>query len=75
MTEMRRRMEEELKLRGCSPRTSKAYLAWMTRFAQHYRRPPEQAVTLDSGSSLLCSEVLLCPRPSPLVRDREYPLP
>ena len=42
MTEMRRRMEEELKLRGCSPRTSKAYLAWMTRFAQHYRRPPEQ---------------------------------
>ena len=26
MTEMRRRMEEELKLRGCSPRTRKAYL-------------------------------------------------
>lgn len=42
MTEMRRRMEEELKLRGCSPRTSKAYLAWVRRFAAHYRRPPEQ---------------------------------
>jgi integrase/recombinase XerD len=42
MTEMRRRMEEELKLRGCSARTSKAYLGWMKRFAQHYRRPPEQ---------------------------------
>lgn len=42
MTEMRRRMEEELKLRDCSPRTSEAYLGWMTRFAQHYRRPPEE---------------------------------
>jgi integrase/recombinase XerD len=42
MTEMRRRMEEELNLRSCSPRTSKAYLGWMIRFAQHYRRPPEQ---------------------------------
>jgi site-specific recombinase XerD len=42
MTEMRRRMEEELKLRGCSPRTQKAYVDWVARFAQHYRRPPEQ---------------------------------
>jgi len=42
MTEMRRRMEEELKLRGCSPRTQKAYLDWVARFAQHHRRPPEQ---------------------------------
>lgn len=42
MTEMRRRMEEELKLRGCSPRTSKAYLDWVRRFAKHYRRSPEQ---------------------------------
>lgn len=42
MAEMRRRMEEELKLRGCSARTSKAYLAWVSRFAAHYRRPPEQ---------------------------------
>lgn len=42
MTEMRRRMEEELKLRGCSPRTQKAYLEWVSRFAAHYRRAPEQ---------------------------------
>lgn len=42
MTEMRRRMEEELKLRGRSPRTQKAYLDWVARFAQHHRRPPEQ---------------------------------
>lgn len=45
MTEMRRRMEEELKLRGCSPRTSKTYLSWVSRFAQHYRRPPDQLGT------------------------------
>jgi site-specific recombinase XerD len=42
MTEMRRRMEEELKLRDCSPRTQKAYVDWVARFAQHHRRPPEQ---------------------------------
>lgn len=42
MTEMRRRMEEELKLQGRSPRTSKAYLSWVARFAAHYHRSPEQ---------------------------------
>lgn len=42
MTEMRRRMEEELKLRGYSPRTQKAYLDWVARFAQHHRRGPGQ---------------------------------
>ncbi len=42
MTEMRRRMEEELKLRGCGPRTQKSYLEWVARFAQHHRRAPEQ---------------------------------
>lgn len=42
MTRMRRRMEEELKLRGASPRTHEAYIGWVRRFAAHYRRPPEQ---------------------------------
>lgn len=42
MTEMRRRMEEELKLQGFSPRTQKAYLEWVSRFAVHHRRAPEQ---------------------------------
>lgn len=42
MTEMRRRMEEELKLAGFSPRTQKTYLGWVRRFAKHYHRPPEQ---------------------------------
>jgi integrase/recombinase XerD len=42
MTEMRRRMEEELKLRNCSPRTQKTYLSWVSRFAEHYHRSPER---------------------------------
>lgn len=42
MTKMRRRMEEELKLRGCSLRTQKAYVGWVARFAAYHRRPPEQ---------------------------------
>ena len=42
MTEMRRRMEEELKLRGCRPRTQSAYLEWVARFAAYHRQPPEQ---------------------------------
>jgi site-specific recombinase XerD len=42
MTTMRRRTEEELKLRGYSPHTRKAYLGWIRRFAVHHRRPPEQ---------------------------------
>ena len=41
MTEMRRRMEEELRLRGCSLRTQKAYVEWVARFAAYYRRAPE----------------------------------
>jgi len=41
MTEMRRRMEEELKLQGYSPRTNKTYLSWVARFAKHYHRSPE----------------------------------
>jgi integrase/recombinase XerD len=42
MSEMRRRMEVELKLQGCSPRTQVTYIAWVRRFAEHYHRPPER---------------------------------
>jgi integrase/recombinase XerD len=42
MTEMRRRMEEELRLRGCRLRTQRAYVQWVSRFAAHYRRAPER---------------------------------
>jgi len=42
MTEMRRRMEQELRLRGCSLRTQRAYVHWVSRFAAHHRKAPEQ---------------------------------
>jgi site-specific recombinase XerD len=42
MGEMRRRMEEELKLRGHSPRTARAYLWWMINFVKFHDRPPEE---------------------------------
>jgi integrase/recombinase XerD len=42
MTEMRRRMEEEMRLRGCRLRTQRAYVQWVSRFAAHYRRAPER---------------------------------
>ncbi|HSK79162.1 MAG TPA: site-specific integrase [Thermoanaerobaculia bacterium] len=45
MTEMRRRMEEELELRGHSPRTRKTYVQWVRRFAEHYHRGPERLGT------------------------------
>ena len=65
MTEMRRRMEEELKLRGCSPRTSKTYLDWVRRFAAHYNRPPEQMGAEEARAYLLdLLEVQRLSRPS-----------
>jgi len=35
-------MEEELRLRGYSKQTARAYLGVATRFVQHHGRPPEQ---------------------------------
>src|SRR5215204_6276131 len=53
MTEMRRRMEEELKLRGCSPRTHKTYVHWVRRFAEHYHQPPERMGTREVRAFLV----------------------
>lgn len=53
MTEMRRRMEEELKLRGHSPRTCKAYVCWVRRFAEHFHRPPERMGTQEVRAFLV----------------------
>jgi len=35
-------MKNELKLRGYSPRTRKAYLHHIQRFVEYVRRPPRQ---------------------------------
>jgi integrase/recombinase XerD len=42
MSELRRRMEEELKLRGYSPVTIKSYVLAVRKFAKFYGRSPEQ---------------------------------
>ena len=40
MGALRRRMEEDLKLKGFSPCTQKVYLLYCQKFAAHYRRSP-----------------------------------
>jgi integrase/recombinase XerD len=42
MTTLRRRMQEDLQLRGLAPTTQQCYLAAVHQLAQHYRRPPDQ---------------------------------
>ncbi|MFH0980532.1 MAG: site-specific integrase [Planctomycetota bacterium] len=41
MGELRRKMEEDLKLKGFSPCTAKVYLLYCRKFAAHYGRSPE----------------------------------
>jgi integrase/recombinase XerD len=42
MTTLRRRMLEDLQLRGLAPKTQQCYVAAVRQLAQHYRRPPDQ---------------------------------
>jgi len=42
MTPLRRRMEEELRLRGMSEKTVQAYLGAVRQFAEHFGRSPEE---------------------------------
>jgi integrase/recombinase XerD len=42
MTTLRRRMLEDLQLRGVAPRTQQCYVAAVRQLAQHCRRPPDQ---------------------------------
>lgn len=42
MGALRRRMEEDLKLKGFSPCTQKVYLLYCRKFAAHYGRSPEE---------------------------------
>jgi integrase/recombinase XerD len=42
MTTLRRRMLEDLQLRGLAPRTQQCYLEAVKHLAQHYRRAPDQ---------------------------------
>ena len=42
MTELRRRMDEDMMVRGFADRTREAYLWAVTGLATFYRRPPDQ---------------------------------
>ncbi len=42
MTSLRRRMLEDLQLRGLAPTTQQCYLDAVRQLAHHYRRPPDQ---------------------------------
>jgi integrase/recombinase XerD len=53
MTVMRRRMEEELKLRGYTENTIKAYIAAVRSYAAFHHRPPEQMGAEEARSYLL----------------------
>jgi len=53
MGEMRDRTEKELKLRGYSPATIKAYLRVVRSFVQHHRRPAETMGSPEARAYLL----------------------
>lgn len=42
MTELRRRMDNDMVLRGMAPKTREAYLGAVTGLARYHRRPPDQ---------------------------------
>ena len=42
MTPLRRRMIEDMQLRGLTPKTQKVYLDAITKLARHYHRSPDQ---------------------------------
>ena len=42
MTELRRKMLEELQLRNYSPHTQRAYIRCVADFAQHFNTPPDR---------------------------------
>ena len=42
MTELRRRMDDAMLVRGCADRTRESYLEAVTGLARCYRRSPDQ---------------------------------
>ncbi len=53
MTELRRRMDEDMVVRGMAARTRESYLAAVTGLAKHYRRSPDQISDEDVQAYLL----------------------
>ena len=42
MTELRRRMNDDMQVRGLADRTRETYLSAVTGLARHYHRSPDQ---------------------------------
>ncbi|HEY5618970.1 MAG TPA: site-specific integrase [Vicinamibacterales bacterium] len=60
MTELRRRMDDDMVVRGMAERTRETYLAAVTGLAKHYRRSPDQITDEEVQAYLLY-----------LIRDRQ----
>ena len=60
MTELRRRMDEDMVVRGFAERTRETYLGAVTGLAKHYRRSPDQITDEEVQAYLLY-----------LIRDRQ----
>ena len=56
MTELRRRMLEELRLRNYTPNTIKIYIRCVANFAQYFRASPEE-LTISHGNKMSASSL------------------
>ena len=63
MTPLRKRMIEDLQLRGCSPSTQQAYLWAVQKLARHYHKSPDLLTEQDLRAYFLhLTRVERCPR-------------
>lgn len=54
MTELRRRMEDDMVVRGFATRTRQSYLWAVTSLARFYHRPPDQISDEEVQAYLVC---------------------
>jgi site-specific recombinase XerD len=47
MGELRDAMQRDMELKNFSPKTMRCYLYWMSRYALHYRKPPDELADRD----------------------------
>jgi len=53
MTRLQKRMIDDMTLHGLKPKTIKAYVACVARFARHFGKSPQVLGTAESGAYLL----------------------
>lgn len=67
MSELRRRMTEDLQVRGLSERTQEAYARAVRKLAEHLRTPPDRL--RDPLQRLLAQREALAHRLAPIPRE------